>query len=81
MDETPLKLTVQKPAHIMLKPLKSNGSVSERNHAGTRKQRKTLLLSAYYKLVIRAIFGVPVNGVKMRGPSMLAKELIPEIHP
>jgi hypothetical protein len=44
MKETPSTLTVQKPAHIMLKPLKSKGFVSERNHAGTGKISKDLLL-------------------------------------
>jgi hypothetical protein len=41
---------VHKPAHKILKPLKLKGPVSERNHAGTRKQDETFVLAIVYLL-------------------------------
>jgi hypothetical protein len=75
---------VQKPATMMLKPLKSKGFVSERNHADKRK-----LFCIMYHLGIPNIQSLqeslhvplPVNGVNTSGANMLAKELIPDIHP
>jgi hypothetical protein len=32
-------MSVQKPAHMILKPLNLNGAVSERTHAAARKQK------------------------------------------
>jgi hypothetical protein len=77
---------MQKPAHKILKPLKLKGSVSERNHAGTTKRDETS--ATYDSLKKHLLFFLyfynkclPVKGEKMRGPNMLAKELIPDIHP
>ena len=67
----------------MLKPLKSKGFFSERNHADTKDKKIICIIYqlGHQNLHALVLVPLPVKGVKTSGANMLAKELIPDIHP
>lgn len=66
--------------HIILKPGKGNGALSERNRAGKHQN----FINSYYLQVMtifKSDFQLPVRGVKTKGETTLANEQTPEMHP
>lgn len=76
-------LTDANPTHMILKPGKWNGALSERNKAG--KQFGFISFDSSTGLIIffstKMKSHSPVKGEKIKGEMTLAKELRPEMHP
>lgn len=72
--------------HMILKPGKLNGASSDRNKAAWMAEEivilnlDTLICSKFFFFGF-SIFDIPVRGLKINGETMLAKELMPEMHP
>lgn len=68
--------------HIILKPGKSNGASLERKRAGWIDEVikwSSFSSETFYNLILR--IDIPIKGLNVNGDTMLARELMPEMHP